>query len=160
VQQLGTPEEIYNSPANLFVATFMGSPAMNLIPMTLVEQGGGLAAETTVASGEKVRLPFPVASDDLRAHLGRSLLLGLRPEAITDPEGAERGASHLEEVDSEVVVCEPAGSDTFVMTTLGGADVNARMRAGVKPRPGDQLRFTIDMGKALVFDPETELRLL
>ncbi|WP_417473684.1 ABC transporter ATP-binding protein [Leisingera sp.] len=159
VQQLGTPKEIYDTPANLFVATFMGSPSMNLVPVRIVEQGGGLAAETFNAAGETVYLPFSAPSAELRSHAGQTITLGFRPEAFTDPGGADRDAGNIVELDSEVVVTEPAGSDTFVMTVLGGTECNARMRADVQVRPGDVTRFALNMDKAVVFDPKTEKRI-
>ena len=85
--------------------------------------------------------------------------MGIRPEAFTDPGGADRDASNIVEIDNEVIVTEPAGSDTFVMTTLGGKECNARMRADVQVTPGSQVRFAINMDKAVVFDTETEMRI-
>lgn len=159
VQQLGTPKEIYNRPNNLFVATFMGSPSMNLVPVKMVQHNNGIAAETTNALGQKVHLPFLSPSDELKTYVGKTVTLGIRPEAFTDPGGADRDASNIVEIDNEVIVTEPAGSDTFVMTTLGEKECNARMRADVQVGPGDQARFAINMDKAVVFDPDSEMRI-
>ena len=159
VQQLGTPKEIYDRPANLFVATFMGSPSMNLVPVRIAERDGRIVAETTNAMGSPVQLPFAAPSAELKAYAGQTVTLGIRPEALTDPGGADRDAANIVELDSEVVVTEPAGSDTFVMTVLGGTECNARMRADVQVRPGDMTRFAINMDKAVVFDPKTEKRI-
>lgn len=159
VQQLGTPKEIYNSPNNLFVATFMGSPSMNLVPVTIAELDEGIAALTSNAHGQTVSLPFFSPSNELKSYVGKTVILGIRPEAFTDPGGADRDASNIVEIDNEVIVTEPAGSDTFVMTTLGGKECNARMRADVQVKPGSQARFAINMDKAVVFDTETEMRI-
>lgn len=159
VQQLGTPKEIYNSPNNLFVATFMGSPSMNLVPVTIAELDEGIAAVTSNAHGQTVSLPFSAPSEELNSYIGKTVILGIRPEAFTDPGGADRDASNIVEIDNEVIVTEPAGSDTFVMTTLGGKECNARMRADVQVKPGSQARFAINMDKAVVFDTETEMRI-
>ena len=159
VQQLGTPEEIYNTPANLFVATFMGSPSMNLIPAQITVTADGVQAEITNGLGATIALPFANPSDALKAQAGKRVTLGLRPEAFTDPGGADRDAANIVELDSEVLVTEPAGSDTFVMTMLSGQECNARMRSGVKVRPGDVTRFAINMDKAVVFDPVSEQRI-
>ncbi|MYK32515.1 MAG: ABC transporter ATP-binding protein, partial [Boseongicola sp. SB0670_bin_30] len=67
VQQLGTPKEIYDTPANLFVATFMGSPSMNLVPVTISANGEAVCAETSNSFGETVRLAVPEAGSDLRS---------------------------------------------------------------------------------------------
>ena len=160
IQQLGTPKEIYDTPVNLFVATFMGSPSMNLIPVKILEQGGGLVAETTNGLGETVQLPFAQPPSDLKHYIGRTITLGVRAEALTDPDGADSKASHLVAIKSRVLVTEPAGSDTFVMTVLGGKECNARMRADVQVTPGEDVDFTINMDKVIAFDPETEARIV
>ncbi|GAA6209112.1 sn-glycerol-3-phosphate ABC transporter ATP-binding protein UgpC [Cognatishimia sp. WU-CL00825] len=159
VQQLGTPKEIYDTPNNLFVATFMGSPSMNLVPVKIIAHGDGIAAETANALGETIVLPFMEPSAQLQSYVGKTVTLGIRPEALTDPGGADRDAANIVELESQVVVTEPAGSDTFVMTILGGEECNARMRADVHVGPGDNTQFAINMDKAVVFDPQTEMRI-
>ncbi len=159
VQQIGTPKEIYDSPANLFVATFMGSPSMNLMPVKVVSDAEGLYAETTNALKETIRLKFPNPSATLKSNEGQMITLGIRPEAITDTEGADRNAQHLQRITNRVVVTELAGSDTFVMSSMGGNDCNARMRADVQAHPGQEMVFVINMDKAIPFDPKTELRI-
>ncbi|VAW22876.1 Glycerol-3-phosphate ABC transporter, ATP-binding protein UgpC (TC 3.A.1.1.3) [hydrothermal vent metagenome] len=160
VQQLGTPKQIYDTPVNLFVATFMGSPSMNLIPVKVVADGEKLYAQTTTGLGKTVRLQFPKATAALKSFAGRTITLGIRPEAITDPEGADRNARHLEEISNRVIVIEPAGSDTFVMSQIGGNNCNARMRADAEVKVGQEVIFTINMDKAIPFDPETKNRIV
>ncbi len=157
VQQLGTPKEIYDSPANLFVATFMGSPAMNIIPATVVLEGGHPHARITDADGQPRTLRF--SGTTLAAHAGRDILLGIRPEAITDPEGADRKSQNIQPLTNRVTVTEPAGSDTFVTMTLSGRDIIARMRADAAVQPGAAFDFAINMDKATAFDPRTEARI-
>ncbi|MCQ0969391.1 sn-glycerol-3-phosphate ABC transporter ATP-binding protein UgpC (plasmid) [Paracoccus sp. TK19116] len=159
VQQLGTAKEVYDDPANMFVASFMGSPSMNLIPAKIVEDNGALAAEITDASGRPVRLRLSRDGAGVRAHLERRVILGIRPEAITDAEGADRRASNLQVLGNDVAVTEPAGSDTFVTMTLSGKDCIARMRADAEARAGAHFDFTVNMDKAVLFDPETEERI-
>jgi multiple sugar transport system ATP-binding protein len=160
VQQLGTPKEIYDTPANLFVATFMGSPSMNLIPVRVVADGDDIYAETTGNDGTQVRLRFFQPSGALRSYAGQVVTLGIRPEALTDVEGADHRSSHVEKVRSTVTVTEPAGSDTFVNTTIGGVDCTARMRADAEVKPGQEAEFAFNMEKAVVFDPKTEERIV
>ena len=159
VQQLGTPSEIYNNPSNLFVASFMGSPSMNLLPATVVDENGALHAEVTDAEGKPVRLRFAAESASLRAYLGKKIILGIRPEAITDPEGADRKALHVQSFPNTVGVTEPAGADTFVTSTISGKDCIARMRADANVHPGSAFDFAINMDKAVAFDPKTEDRI-
>ena len=159
VQQLGTPKEIYDSPANLFVATFMGSPSMNLVPVTVRVEDNAVYAETTNGEGNPVALAFAAPSDALKGYHGKTITLGIRPESITDPEGADRKSTHVQSVEAKVEVTEPAGSDTFVTCTLGGRECIARMRADADVRPGQAVNFAINMEKAVPFDPETEARI-
>ncbi|RUZ82595.1 ABC transporter ATP-binding protein, partial [Mesorhizobium sp. M7A.F.Ca.US.003.02.2.1] len=95
VQQFGTPAEIYNNPSNLFVADFMGSPAMNLIPATIGTSGNALSVVLQREAREPINLPMANAPAGLSAFQGKPIIFGVRPEALTDPEGAERNASHI-----------------------------------------------------------------
>ena len=158
VQQLGTPRDIYDMPANLFVAGFMGSPSMNLIPATVLEENGATCAEITDSEGQRRVLRFS-SPGGIAAYRGRKIILGIRPEAITDPEGADRKSGNIQSFPNRVSVTEPAGSDTFVTHTAGGRDVIARMRADADVRPGQIFDFAINMDKAVAFDPETEARI-
>ncbi len=157
VQQLGAPKEIYDTPANLFVATFMGSPAMNIIPAQVVMQDDRPHARVTTRDGSHAMLPFSQAN--LAAWDGRDILLGIRPEAITDPDGADRKSDNIVALGNHIGLTEPAGSDTFVTMTLGGRDTIARMRADVSVSPGDRFEFAVNMDKAIAFDPGTEDRI-
>ena len=157
VQQLGTPKEIYDTPANVYVATFMGSPAMNVMPARVVMQDGAAHAEVKVHDGstQLLRLTQP----NLAAWEGRDIILGIRPEAITDPDGANRNSGNIVALTNRVSVIEPSGADTFVTMEMGGKDVIARMRADANVRTGEDFNFAIDMDKAVAFDPETEQRI-
>ncbi|PSL19337.1 ABC transporter ATP-binding protein [Shimia abyssi] len=157
IQQLGTPREIYDTPANIFVATFMGSPAMNIVPAKIKVDNGVVFAELTDAEGQPKLLR--TVQSNLAAWDGREILLGIRPEAITDPDGADRKSTHLERLDNRITVTEPAGSDTFVTMTLGGRDVIGRMRADADAAAGQMFEFAINMEKAVAFDPQTEDRI-
>ena len=161
LQQVGTPNEIYNRPANLFVADFMGSPSMNLLPAAVVHRDGrkGLSISRRNGGGDLVLgIPPTITSTNLEE--GRSLILGLRPEAITDRDSADRHARAVEFVDCAVEIVEPAGSDTFVVTHLADKEVVARMRSDADVRPGQTLSFAFNLDKAVVFDPESGQRLV
>ena len=158
VQQLGTPKEIYDTPANVYVATFMGSPAMNVLPARVVMQDGAPHAQLADGDGTQVVLRFN--QPNLAVWAGRDILLGIRPEAITDPEGADRNSQTIVPLRNRVGVTEPAGADTFVTMTLGGQDVVARMRADAAVAPGQVFDFAVNMDKAVAFDPATEARIV
>ncbi len=155
LQQVGTPAEIYNRPANLFVADFMGSPAMNLISAQ-VDAGGRISLERR--GTEAITLPLP-SSLATPVHAGQKVIFGIRPEAITDLGGADQAAKCIETVPAQVEVVEPAGADTFVISHLGGKEVIARMRADVSVAPGDLVPFAFNMDKALLFDAASGVRL-
>jgi multiple sugar transport system ATP-binding protein len=154
LQQFGTPAEVYNDPVNVFVADFMGSPSMNLIKAK-VKSGKVVLGR---ANEPELALEPGRDADRLRALEGREVLLGIRPEAITDIEGADRTAKTIVHAPCHVDVVEPAGSDTFVVTKLGGKEVIARMRSDVAIRAGDRMDFAFNMDKAVYFDPATEQR--
>ncbi|MEV8466997.1 sn-glycerol-3-phosphate ABC transporter ATP-binding protein UgpC [Fluviibacterium sp. DFM31] len=158
VQQLGTPKEIYDTPTNLFVAGFMGSPSMNLLPVEVTMIDGVPHAVTTDADGAPLHLRLH--QQTLSEWAGRKIILGIRPEAITDPEGADRASSCIIPMTNRVSVTEPAGSDTFATMTLAGQDSIARMRADASVGPGEMFEFAINMEKAVAFDPETERRIV
>src|SRR6056297_920411 len=160
VQQLGTPKEIYDSPANLFVATFMGSPAMNVLPSKLVERDGALHVLVSDSAGQELALRVDNAPASYAAYKDAEVLLGIRPEAITDPDGADRNARNVRPLTNTVSVTEPAGADTFVTMTLSGKDCIARMRADAEVHPGQPFEFAVNMDKAVLFDPETEERII
>ena len=158
VQQLGTPQEIYDTPANIFVATFMGSPAMNVIPARVEIENGRPVAKVELHNGSLGTLPF--SQDNMADWTGKEILLGIRPETITDEDAADRKSSNIARMTNRIVVTEPAGSDTFVSMTLGGKDVIARMRSDADVYPGADFTFAINMEKAVAFDPATEARII
>lgn len=157
VQQVGTPAEIYNLPANRFVADFMGSPAMNMMEGTVFLAGAEMRISLFGDNAISVPVPPTVAHGALQE--GQSVLLGLRPEAITDTGLLDPQARSIVQIEAPVTMTEPTGSDTFVTATLGGKHFTARTRAEVACAPGDTFRFAFNLDKAVVFDPRSGLRL-
>jgi multiple sugar transport system ATP-binding protein len=152
IQQIGTPAEIYRTPANLFVADFMGSPAMNLIPAKVHQDGNARRIEIA-RDGEA-----PLVLTDRRGlDLPKDVIIGLRPEDITDP--ASRQGDAIEIADCIVDVVEPAGADTYVVSRLGGKEVTARLQAETDARPGARASFAFDLAKASYFEPKSGIRL-
>ncbi len=142
----------------MFVADFIGSPSMNLIDSTLVEDGTGLAIEISGHGGSRMTLPAPDAPE-MRKHLGGPAVFGIRPEAMTDPDGADRTSPWIETRDCFVEVSQPAGSDTFALAPLGGKEVIARFRAGAKIELGAFAPVSFNMTKAVFFNPKTTNRI-
>ncbi len=156
IQQVGSPNEIYNQPANMFVADFMGSPSMNLIPAKASASGDGaeIVVEQPGSKGLTLKLNRGIKGLNGTA---KDVVLGLRPENITDPVSAVSENSQL--ADCQIDVVEPAGSDTFVVTNLGGKQVTARLRADAQVIAGEQSSLAFDLTKASVFEPESGARI-
>ena len=152
VQQIGTPSQIYNHPSNLFVADFMGSPAMNLIPAKAKKNGSGTKFVVERNNGKPLTL-----YDDNITKLPENIVLGLRPEDIGDSK--LRKGRDLQLASCEVDVVEPAGADTFVLINLGGSEVTARLQAETKAKAGVEMKFTFNMEKVSYFDASTGKRL-
>ena len=152
VQQIGTPSEIYTKPANLFVADFMGSPAMNLIPSKASQNGSG--SDLVI---EREGMPPLVLHDQTAKNLPQDVIIGIRPEDIGDAK--LRKSEGLEMSECLVDVVEPAGADTYLLLTLGGKEVTARVPGETDAVSGQSMNFTFNMSKISYFDPETGLRL-
>jgi multiple sugar transport system ATP-binding protein len=152
IQQFGTPQQIYNDPANQFVASFIGSPPMNFIPVRLARQDGRLLA--LLDSGQaRCELPLGVAGDELD---GREIILGIRPEQISLGTGEGNG---LPGIRAEVQVTEPTGPDLLVFVTLNQTKVCCRLAPDVACRVGDSLNLQFDPARVLLFDAASGERL-
>ncbi|VVT30878.1 ABC transporter ATP-binding protein [Rhizobium sp. EC-SD404] len=160
VQQVGSPEEIYRRPANLFVADFMGSPAMNLLEGKVVTNGTEQAIEFAGSGSDgPIRLAMPSSVRETKFVDGQGVILGIRPEAITDRGLTDPEANSVSFVDALVDLVEPTGSDTFVVTKIAGKEITARVRSDVDARAGETFQFAFNLDKAVVFDPKTTQRL-
>lgn len=152
IQQFGTPQQIYNDPANLFVASFIGSPPMNFIPVRLMKQDGRVLA--LLDSGQaRCELPLGVAADEVE---GREIILGVRPEQIS--LGAAEG-NGMPAIRAEVQVTEPTGPDLLVFVTLNQTKVCCRLAPDVACRVGDSLNLQFDPARVLLFDADSGERL-
>jgi multiple sugar transport system ATP-binding protein len=138
IQQIGTPTEIYERPANLFVADFMGSPPMNLIPAT---HAGG---KVSFAGGGELPARSGLRSGDV--------VVGIRPEAFTPALGEAQ-------LRLKALSVENAGSDTFASFTLGGKTITTRLPGKTKIAVGDEVALAVDLDSVSYFDPETQLRI-
>jgi multiple sugar transport system ATP-binding protein len=155
VQQFGAPQEIYDRPANLFVAGFIGAPPMNFVDGKLVESGSGVGIEVRTGVATTV-LNLPFEAGKVRAFLNCDVVLGLRPERITDVRHAHNGQGQV--IDVKVNVIEPTGPDTIVFFTLNGKRALSRVHPAASPFPGATLPLSFDVSKAVLFDPQTEQR--
>ena len=155
VQQFAEPRTVYDRPANMFVASFMGSPPMNFLPAKVAFSN----SPTVVlgeGNGEATRLPLPGEMAKSLAD-GRSVVLGLRPENMTrfDRRHSE-DTPYLGTIEAPVEVVEPTGAETMVVVRIGGKEAIARFEPHSAPSVGEKVRLAVDMTKACLFDPETE----
>jgi multiple sugar transport system ATP-binding protein len=156
VQQLGTPYEVYNRPANTFVAGFMGSPRMNLLPARLAAAGGEIALE--IHSGERagVRIELSPTAAALSGYVGRDVIAGIRAEAVSLARDASTPGPMQRVIDAQVVVIEPTGADTLAVLDLGGHEFTARLEPDTALKPGEDAKFLVDVTKLVCFDRETQ----
>ena len=143
VEQIGAPLDLYDRPDNLFVAGFIGSPAMNFLP-------GKISLEGTAAFDGPGGSRLPIAGVPIGAH-GRPAVYGVRPEHFTlDDDGTE----------AVIQVVEPTGSEIQVAAKLGGEDIIAVFRERHQFKPGDKVRLKLDPLQAHLFDGSTGKRLV
>lgn len=148
VQQIDTPMALYEKPANLFVAGFLGSPKMNVLEGVVAETGAGLSLR--IADGVELALPVEPA---LRAHVGRRLSVGLRPEDLS--LGATDGAG----LPARVEAVEPVGNEAFVNMACAGHDVVLRTPPRGLPVPGEAVRLNHAQGRMHFFAPDSGARI-
>jgi multiple sugar transport system ATP-binding protein len=150
LQQIGAPTEVYENPANVFVAGFIGSPAMNFFNARLEQVNGELRVK---GDGLEINLPSEIV---VRAngYTGKQVILGVRPEDIHDGRRVVPNGSSSAKATVDVV--EHMGSENFVHLTSGESSFVARMDRSVDPKPGEILSIVVDTHKIRLFDPATE----
>ena len=151
IQQIGTPESIYDSPANTFVAGFVGSPPINLLKGVLEQKespggdcrvvGDGYACNVAQSMVERIEDP-----------LGREVFLGVRAEDIGIESETNPGHGNTPVARASVVVREPMGSDLYLTVDVGGSNVKIRTRPDNRMDRGDVLNVFFDPGKIHLFD--------
>ena len=149
VQQEGAPLHLYDRPANRFVAGFIGSPAMNFLPVTVAAAGDALWAE---GPGLRVRIP-PQKVAPLRRYAGERAILGLRPEALRVAAG---GDSADYAFDATVEVVEPLGSEILLDVRVGATPMVARVDPGMRVSAHERVRLAFDPARVHLFDTGTE----
>lgn len=142
VEQIGSPLDLYDRPDNVFVASFIGSPAMNFLNGKVVVKEGSKVFESE--SGLMLPLPETIAAE------GQEVTYGVRPEHIS--LGAEG-------VQVKVVVTEPTGSETQVFARAGKDLIDAVIKARITTRPGEEVGFVIDPKDVQIFDRKSEQRI-
>ncbi len=149
IQQIGSPLELYNEPANKFVAGFIGSPPMNFLNAKIVMEG-----DTMVADEGDFRIKLNDAQKKLlKDYVGKEVVFGIRPEDIyAAPKAVED-----ETINAEVTVVEPLGAETHVYINTKSHQLIARLEPSVMVTVGQQVSFKPDLEKVTFFDGETEI---
>jgi multiple sugar transport system ATP-binding protein len=150
IQQVGAPLEIYDRPANLFVAAFIGAPPMNFVAATVRDGGAALAAS-------RFSLPVPAALlSTTSGRDGMKVVVGIRPEHISDPSEA-RGRTAKLTADIEIV--EPLGDEVIVHARVGGDPLVYKTPPAVAPEAGQKREIAVKLDQLHLFDAATEQRL-
>ena len=153
LQQVGSPQELYDSPRNIFVAGFIGSPAMNFFEVD-VKDNGGLQLE---GPGFTVPAP-PDRLEKVRPYVGKKLMLGVRPEDVHDVAFQPPGINGAE-VPAHVDVTEMMGNEIVGHLIVGGQVTLSRLDARSGAKPGDDIKVVFNLDALHLFDAETELSL-
>ncbi len=144
LQQFDEPQKIYDHPANMFVAGFMGSPAMNFLPAKV--SGERKSQIIDLGQGATLRLPRSLDAAD-----GASVVIGIRPEHLSRSTGKVADA-----LDTVVSLVEPTGSETHVVSRFGAKEITSSFAPNQSPKLGETVRLAVDMDRACIFDAETE----
>jgi multiple sugar transport system ATP-binding protein len=166
IQQIDTPQRLYDSPRNAFVAGFIGSPQMNFLTGILRRDNSGCRIEI---QSDELHMDPAMESDALAPYVDKSVLVGIRPEDLYDDEAhwvnpreqqSSTPADNRFAIDAEVEISEPMGSEVFLYLNYGGVSLTARVDPASKSRAGDFIRVLMDTCKIHLFDIETELAIL
>lgn len=151
VQQVDTPQNLYNNPANLFTAGFIGSPQMNFLDAKVTADG-------SLDLGEAGIIPLPAEKAKRLVdgkYVGKTVVMGIRPEHLDDDE--EIVAKSKAVLNAHIEVYELLGAEVFLYFTIKGSNMTARVNPKTEARNGSNVRFAIETDKIHVFDKETEL---
>ncbi len=152
LQQVDTPQNLYDYPANVFVAGFIGSPAMNFFNAKLVQVDGQVCIDT----GDFM-VVIPLARQEVyRPHLGKEIIFGIRPEDIHDPQFAPPGINAAG-VEARVAVTELMGNEVIVYLDTEHYEFLGRFDPRTRARVGQTMRVVLDMDRMHIFDRQTEM---
>jgi multiple sugar transport system ATP-binding protein len=150
LQQVGTPQELYDRPINRFVAGFIGSPAMNFASVEV--QGTG---DDVQLVGANITIPKPPQFRESMGAAGRQLIVGYRPEHLEI--APVTGAAAVVNAKAEVV--EYLGNEELIHASGSGRDIVAIVDSSYRVRPGDMLEFKVPLDRLQLFDPDTNFAL-
>ena len=154
VEQIGTPQELYNEPANKFVAGFIGSPAMNFFNVKV--------ASGKLTNNEGLNMDLPEGKAKLlkeQGYEGKEVILGIRPEDIQASNLAQQAYPN-QTIEAEVVVSELLGAETMLYLRAGSTEFVSRVEARDFRNPGEKITVALNLNKSHFFDAQTEHRII
>ena len=153
IQQVDTPQNLYDHPNNIFVAGFIGAPQMNMVRAEVVEQGNDLGLSF---AGNTIPVPADKAKKLKEGnYVGKTVVLGIRPEDVHDEETFLQAIPEAC-IEAEVRVYELLGAEVNLHFDVAEASFTARVNPRTTARVGDHIRLALDLNKIHLFDPETE----
>ena len=153
IQQVDTPQNLYDSPVNIFVAGFIGTPQMNFINGTLTKEGEDVFFNF---ENNAIKLPADKANNPaLQEYIGKEVVAGLRPECIHD-EPMQLAALEESTVDAFVDVTELMGAEIYLYLNIGETNLIARVSSRSASRAGDTIKVAFDTSRLHIFDKDTE----
>jgi len=153
LQQLDSPQNLYDNPANMFVAGFIGSPSMNFFEATVGRGDGSLVMDVG-----SFRLPVPAdKASKLESYIGKSVYFGIRPENIHDASFVPVGVENSARLSANVTVREPLGSEVYAFVENGGKEMVSRLDPRTKAAVGNNIDLVVDMSRMHAFDRDSEV---
>ena len=166
IQQVDTPQALYEKPCNKFVAGFLGSPQMNFVESVLRKNGSKYVVEFGSADTKSTRgviysveLPEAKIVPELANYVDKEIIMGIRPESVHDEEMYLSNAS-TGIIECDVDITEMMGAETFLYLTCQGIPLTARVSPRSKARPQDKIKVAIDPNRVHLFDKDTEATII
>jgi|HigsolmetaAR202D_1030399.scaffolds.fasta_scaffold00001_45 ABC-type sugar transport systems, ATPase components len=158
LQQLDTPQNLYDHPTNRFVAGFIGSPSMNFVDARIERTDGGLSV---VLGNDAAVLPVPASkAEALDKYIGKSVYFGIRPEDVHDSHYMPRGVYENAKITADVEIVEPLGAEIYAYIKKDNVELTCRFDPRSAARVGQAVEIALDLDKMHVFDRETEKALI
>jgi len=153
VQQVDSPQNLYDKPQNLFVAQFIGSPQMNTIDAEVAQEGSDV---TLTFGGNTIKLPEVKAKKLIEGgYIGKTVVLGIRPEDVHDDE-MFISSSPDSVIEATIRVYELLGAEVYLYFDIEQFNWTARVNPRTTARPGDTIKMALDLSKVHVYDKETQ----
>ncbi len=155
IEQIGRPSEVYKSPRNMFVAGFIGSPAMNFLEASLEANGAGLSVVPN--GGTPLKVP-PHLAERYGRHVGANVVLGLRPEHLTNA-WTQEDREALAPLPVNIEIAEPLGADTLIFSKIGEREIVCRVTPEAGSTSGSDIVLHANMNHMHLFEPESGISL-